>query len=573
MADINIKAGISLDTGDATQGLATVQSQLEKTGKSVKAIDNDTKGATGTFGKLKSGLTDMSPALGGVEGGLSKVTSAMKVLAVTPLLLVITLIVGALSLLYKAFTSTADGADKVSFVFTALKSVITTVLNTVLEVGGAIVKFFSGDFKGAMAQGSAAVLGFGKNAVDGFNRAYQAASQLDDIEDKMKSLNVERAKQNAQLRASKEALNDENVSISQKKKLLKEVGDAETALGETEKTLAKQKVQAIKDRDAVQIKSGRQSQEQIDDLQNAETALYNKEEELTGKKIGLQRQASSLLKQQNAEAKTASEAALAAQIERDTRELDILKEKYNKEYEVELAHKLKRKNLQLMTSSQMLEEQKLADEEDNKRRDAHLQKFIETHNINALMIRTITAGDIAADLIAKQDAAAAEIKLEAEKANARVTAAQATGEALGALSVLIGQQTLVGKGLAIAQATINTFTGATEVLRAKTVLPEPFGTIAKIANVTAIIATGIASVKRIASVQVQGATGGGGGGAIPSVPSPVLPQQTNTNLNAASIQAVGNAAAGGVNRNFVLDADISNSADRAARLNRAARLG
>jgi hypothetical protein len=40
-----------------------------------------------------------------------------------------------------------------------------------------------------------------------------------------------------------------------------------------------------------------------------------------------------------------------------------------------------------------------------------------------------------------------------------------------------------------------------------------------------------------------------------------------------SIQGVGNAAGAGVGRSFVLESDISNNAERAAMLNRAARLG
>lgn len=53
------------------------------------------------------------------------------------------------------------------------------------------------------------------------------------------------------------------------------------------------------------------------------------------------------------------------------------------------------------------------------------------------------------------------------------------------LSNVIGKQTAVGKALGIASALINTYQGATEVLRARSTLPEPFGTINKIANVAA----------------------------------------------------------------------------------------
>lgn len=133
-------------------------------------------------------------------------------------------------------------------------------------------------------------------------------------------------------------------------------------------------------------------------------------------------------------------------------------------------------------------------------------------------------------------------------------------------SEIIGKQTAVGKALGIATALINTYTGASEVIRAKTVLPEPFGTIQKIASVAAIIANGIKTVKAITAVQVPG--GGGGGGSAPSISAPVLPQAATTTLNQGQINQIGNTAA----RAFVLESDVSGNQERIKRLNRAARI-
>jgi len=150
-----------------------------------------------------------------------------------------------------------------------------------------------------------------------------------------------------------------------------------------------------------------------------------------------------------------------------------------------------------------------------------------------------------------------------------------TGETLGALGDLVGRQTIAGKALAISQALINTYLGVTEVLRNKTIIPEPFGTIQKVASVATILASGFSAVRNIGRTQVPGA-GGGGGGSTPtmaSVAAPVAPQSTATSLSASTIQNIGNAAAGGVNRAYVLDSDIRNSDERNVRLQRAARLG
>jgi len=91
---------------------------------------------------------------------------------------------------------------------------------------------------------------------------------------------------------------------------------------------------------------------------------------------------------------------------------------------------------------------------------------------------------------------------------------QEVGNALGELSALVGKNTAAGKGLAIAQALINTYQGATEALSAKSVLPSPFDVAAKVINVATVLATGFEAVQNITSVNVPG--GGGGGGSAPN---------------------------------------------------------
>lgn len=95
----------------------------------------------------------------------------------------------------------------------------------------------------------------------------------------------------------------------------------------------------------------------------------------------------------------------------------------------------------------------------------------------------------------------------------------------------------LSKGVAAAQATMNTYQGVTAALAAPSTIPEPFGTALKIANSVAIGAMGFMNVKKILSTNEQG--GGGGstssGGSIPSAPSFNLVQGTGSNQIASSI--------------------------------------
>lgn len=176
-----------------------------------------------------------------------------------------------------------------------------------------------------------------------------------------------------------------------------------------------------------------------------------------------------------------------------------------------------------------------------------------------------------AELDSEENAARQKVALAEWERNARVTAANDIGIALGALSDLIGKETAAGKALAIAQAVINTWLGVTEVLKQKSVLPEPFATISRIASITTVIASGLNAVKNIGKAKVPGSGSAAslGGGSVAAPLQPRAPGATNTLLDQQQLNQIGNAAAV---RAFVVESDVTSGQERIRRLNRAARI-
>jgi|GEM_PF-4871080 len=148
---------------------------------------------------------------------------------------------------------------------------------------------------------------------------------------------------------------------------------------------------------------------------------------------------------------------------------------------------------------------------------------------------------------------------DAEKA-AKEANMEGLSNALKTFAGIIGEHTAAGKAMAVASATIDTYQGASKALAAG---PPPWNYI----QAAAVIATGLANVKKILSTQVPGKSSGG---SAPSAPAPVVPmkQNSSTSLDQRSMQAIGNATT----RAFVLESDISNNQERIRRLNRAARI-
>jgi hypothetical protein len=97
------------------------------------------------------------------------------------------------------------------------------------------------------------------------------------------------------------------------------------------------------------------------------------------------------------------------------------------------------------------------------------------------------------------------------------------------------QQFKINKALAITSAVISGIQGVINALSAQSVIPEPFGTILKVASAVGIGIAAAANVAKIASTKFSVSGGGGGGSASlpssPPIPSPpsISTQQNNTN--------------------------------------------
>lgn len=194
--------------------------------------------------------------------------------------------------------------------------------------------------------------------------------------------------------------------------------------------------------------------------------------------------------------------------------------------------------------------------------DAELQIELEGLEKGSVQAQNATLSAEAEKTRIEKEGADARIEIAKREKESKLQLFDAVGGALNALGEVVGKETAAGKVLSVASAVINTYTGATKALSA---YPGPIG----IASASAVVLSGLASVRKIIAVKVPGKSSGGSMPTISaSQSSPILPGTTNTQLNASSISAIGNAAS----RSFVLETDVTNNQERIRRLNRAARI-
>jgi hypothetical protein len=578
MADINIKAQIQVDTGDSAKKVEGVQNAVKNTGAGVKD-------AGAQFGKLKGELGALSPALGQASQGVGALTQAFNILKANPIIGVFALIAGLVVALFQKFKQMEGVADSLGKAFGTLSGVFNTFINGILTP---LIDGFTWLIENVTGGLISVLSALGVTTEQTAQRFGEITEALDDLEDAQKNSAIATAEANRKLQEAREIAADANLPVKERIAALKEAARIEKE--ESDKVIAINQTKARLLLESMAIELGARTDViksirdgSIESLKAARLELMNMK---NVDKEKLSQIDSMIIAAEDAAASSAKIAKRTqgqiTSIEKEEAAnrkaiRDKAEEDKKKAHENELARIKKERDAywDRIAAGRLGEEEQTAI--DNRRKES-----IKT-------IEPVVKGSMEANLQAigavsnaNTEAALKKKKLDDEEAanvamreQSKRDALKGTGEALNAVGEIVGKQTVAGKALGTATALINTFLGITEIWRNKTVIPEPFGTIAKVAATVTAAASGFAAVRGIMRTNVPGG-GGGGGQSIPSVSSatpPVQPQALGMQLNSASIQGIGNAAAGGVNRAFVLDTDINDSQERQARLQRAARLG
>ena len=169
------------------------------------------------------------------------------------------------------------------------------------------------------------------------------------------------------------------------------------------------------------------------------------------------------------------------------------------------------------------------------------------------------------------DTAEQSKKLSTTVKEVRVQEFQVVGQAAEALGSLLGEQTAAGKALAISSALISTYLGVTRALEAESTLPSPFDVIAKVANVAAVLGTGLSAVKKITAVQVPG--GGGGSQGAGSISTPTTTFQAPQLFGIGGTKINDPSQLQKTTKVFVTEQDITRQQNRVSQVRRASIQG
>ena len=553
-----INYNVKVNTGDATKNLNSLQSSIE----GVVGEGGKVDGLSQKFGSLPGPVGNAASAM----GGLGK---QMWALVANPIGAVIAALVGAITLLYKAFTSTNEGADKLDQGLAGLGAAFEVIMNAVAKVaenligmfenpqkalsdfgdmlkenitnrfeglmellpalGKAISLLFEGEFSaaGKVAVDAAAKVGLGvegitdkvSDGIDAINKlgaeALAAANKaakiekiMQGVEDMERALRIERSKQAKQLATARLQMEDDTATFESRIEALKKVAYSEEQLADKELKLAKAKANAIGARN----KLSDASDEALSREADAIARVNDLEAESIMRKRKVVKSIESLNNQKTASEKEATKAVEDGLKATAQAEKEVLDNKIKLAEEGINAEQDAKKLLALKT----IDDQKELNAELERIEMERTQKMIDSKKsfqLSTTDLEIKAAQDLANKKfdIAKENADKQK-ELDKKTFDAKMDIMDATANALSTFSQLAGEETAMGKALSVASAIIATYTGANKALAAGAATP-PLGYI----NAAAIIATGLMNVKKILSVKVPGASDSGQ--SVPSGPS------------------------------------------------------
>lgn len=225
---------------------------------------------------------------------------------------------------------------------------------------------------------------------------------------------------------------------------------------------------------------------------------------------------------------------------------EVLKARITQQYEEE-RFKIKRESVK--------KDEKAGEEEFKK-----FEKRVDKENAQRLKLENMLNASITKSIKQQKDQDLQITQLTEEQKLGIISGAVQTGIRLA------GEGTVVGKALGIADATINTYVGASKAL---STLPPPFSYIAAAAT----IAQGLMSVNSIINTKVPASAGvsdTSGGASVPTAPAPIAPrgmEPTATIIDSRSLNTISNVVA----RAYVVESDITGSQQRIKRIENAAR--
>ncbi|HET6558063.1 MAG TPA: hypothetical protein VFG54_12160 [Prolixibacteraceae bacterium] len=207
-----------------TKGWNDMNVQFSAMKSRLSDISGGAATASGFFGKLNTSINAIPGPVGDVIQGIGGMGKALWTLVANPIGATIALIVGGLTLLYKAFTSTDDGAVAMEGTLKAISNTMDILLDRAMSYYKMLWSLVTFDWEGVKSNAKDAFGGLVSSIKDATNAGWDYAHSMDDIADR----EVAASNRMTQLRVDIEKL--KNISKDQTKTSKERMAAAQQAM-------------------------------------------------------------------------------------------------------------------------------------------------------------------------------------------------------------------------------------------------------------------------------------------------------------------------------------------------------
>lgn len=265
----------------AEKVILKVVAETSKASKDMNALSNDTKGAA-------TQTTLLSGAMNSVRGAMVKVKAMSKLLFGSIKAGLISTGIGAFVVLIGSlatyFTQTKKGAEQLEQAFSGVGAAISVITDRISQIGGAIAKVFSGDFKGAAEDVKGALSGISEEIKEEATAAVTLKKAFNGLADAQRDLRVKTAESKAEIEALKIIAEDVTKSDKERTEAAQKAFDTEQALMAERIAIAEEALRIKQEENAL----GESMAEDLDAEADLQIELAAIKEESTAKQIGLQ---------------------------------------------------------------------------------------------------------------------------------------------------------------------------------------------------------------------------------------------------------------------------------------------
>ena len=500
----NERNNVNTGTAEGAKRFRELNKEILAQNEAISDLEESGGDFRRNVGNYSDALNDSIPAFGGVVEGMQGMTRAALAFIATPLGLILAAVAAAVALVANAMDRSEENTNKVRKAFSAFSGIISGVLKALEPLGeyliDGIVKGFdlaakAADSAMSILSDGLELLGFDSAAenvrefTEEIKEAVAASSELSDAEANLRT--EQRLAQKVMLDYQKQAeklrqvRDDETLSFEKRIEANRELGVVLNKQLAEEKRIA----QVALDVANLRIKLDGETSEALDERAEALTNIADIEERITGQRSEQLVNLNSLEREQTQvkQAEADKQKAIDAKIADDKAKQDAI-DKANKIEKAEKEEELKQREIDA---------------------SIELQEFRQSQREFDAEAEILLEQTKAERLLENEELVESEKQLIKEESNAKILALQKkavdnelkeqqrqvaqTSALFGNLSSVVKSLGVEFKGLAIAQATIDTYAAANAAYRSGAALSP----LAGVAAAAAAIVSGLANVNSI----------------------------------------------------------------------------